>query len=219
MLYYATDKNLIFLAYIKKCYKAPCKAAQQEEAGRPMRKIHANSEMKSIKNMLLHGAYLTMYSIFKYQSFPLSNYFRYGIIKIFARKIHAKYISDGVHLWFPWNIQIGKFSSLNQGVLIDGYGGVVIGENVRIAAYVTINTADHGFSSKSGLIRQQGYVVAPIYIGDDVWIGTQACINKGVTIGRGSVIGAGSVVTKDIPPYSVAVGNPCHVIRKRDNLD
>lgn len=53
----------------------------------------------------------------------------------------------------------------------------------------------------------------PVNIGDNVWISTGAIVLPGVTIGANSVIGAGSVVTKDIPPNSLAVGNPCKVIR------
>ena len=52
----------------------------------------------------------------------------------------------------------------------------------------------------------------PITIGDYVWIGGGTIINPGVTIGEGTTIGSGSVITKDIPPYVVAVGNPCRVI-------
>jgi serine acetyltransferase len=54
-----------------------------------------------------------------------------------------------------------------------------------------------------------------ISIEDDVWIGSGAIVLSGVTIGRGSVVGAGSVVTKSIPPYSVAVGNPARVVKRR----
>jgi acetyltransferase-like isoleucine patch superfamily enzyme len=54
----------------------------------------------------------------------------------------------------------------------------------------------------------------PISIGRDVWIGFDSCILPGVTIGDGSVIGARSVVTTDVPPFSVAVGNPARVIRQ-----
>lgn len=55
----------------------------------------------------------------------------------------------------------------------------------------------------------------PIVIEDDVWIAARVNVMAGVTIGKGSVIGAGSVVTKDIPPYSIAVGTPAKVIKKR----
>ena len=54
---------------------------------------------------------------------------------------------------------------------------------------------------------------APVVIGDKAWVGFNVSILKGVTIGEGAVIGACSVVTRDIPPYSVAVGNPAKVVR------
>ncbi len=53
------------------------------------------------------------------------------------------------------------------------------------------------------------------FIGNDVWIGANVILKEGLTIGDGCIIGAGSVITKDIPPYSIAVGNPCRVIRPR----
>lgn len=55
---------------------------------------------------------------------------------------------------------------------------------------------------------------APIKIEDNVWIGEKSTILKGVTIGKGAVIGCNSVVTKDVPPYSVACGNPAVVVKK-----
>lgn len=177
--------------------------------------IRSNSDMKSFKNCVLHGFYLSLYAPFKNISFPFFNYIRYGVIRLFTRNIRTTYISDGVFIWFPWRVKVGKDSSLNQGVLIDGYGGVDIGDGVRIAPYSVINTADHNFSDASKRIMDQGYICGRVVIEDDVWIGTHVCINKGVKIGKGSVIGSGSVVTKDIPPYSIAVGVPCHVIKKR----
>ena len=53
-------------------------------------------------------------------------------------------------------------------------------------------------------------------MGDDVWIGTNSVVLPGVTIGKGAVIGAGTVVTKDIPEYAIAVGNPARVIKYRE---
>ena len=59
----------------------------------------------------------------------------------------------------------------------------------------------------------------PITIKDNCWLASNVVVCGGVTIGEGCVIGAGSVVTKDIPPYSLAVGNPCRVIRKITEKD
>ena len=175
----------------------------------------SKEEMNSIKNMLLHGVYLGLYGFVKYLPFPFFHYFRYFVIKLFAPSIKTKSIADGVTIYFPWKVQIDKNSTLNQGVIIDGFGGVEIGEGVRIASNVAINTADHNFENPNIFIYKQGYLCAPVVIEDDVWIGANCCINKGVTIGKGSVIGGGSVVTKNIPPYSVAVGVPAKVIKKR----
>jgi acetyltransferase-like isoleucine patch superfamily enzyme len=172
-------------------------------------------EIYTIKNYLNQGVFLLFYSFVKYLSFPLSNYLRYFLLKMFSKKIESTYISDGVTFWFPDRISVGKNSSLNQGDILDGTGRISIGNNVRIAAYVTINTADHEFRIKDTPISKQGYIVGEVIIEDDVWIGASVVINKGVKIGRGSIIGSGSVVVKDIPEYSIAVGNPCKMIKKR----
>lgn len=173
------------------------------------------SEMRGFENLFLHGVYFSLYSLVKYLSFPFSNFLRYIVIRIFTSSIHTTYISEGVTIFFPWKVHIGKKSSLNAGVIIDGYGQVNIGEGVRIAAYTCINTADHAFDSLDTRIMEQGYITGEVIIEDDVWIGAGTKINKAVSIGQGSVIGSGSVVTKSIPPYSVAAGVPCKIIKSR----
>jgi acetyltransferase-like isoleucine patch superfamily enzyme len=176
----------------------------------------STKEMKSPKNKILHGVYLSFYGFFKYWSFPFSNYLRFIILKVFMKKLNSNYISDGTSFWFPWEISIGYNSSINQGCNLHGLGGIEIGNNVRIACYTTIFAADHEFSNPDTPVRHQGYRAAKVTIEDDVWIGAGVNINKGVTIGKGAVIGGGSVVTKDIPPYAVAVGNPARVIKYRN---
>ena len=96
------------------------------------------------------------------------------------------------------------------GKLMDS-GKITIGNNVFIAPNVSIITEEHAMDAVQ---RAQGLEYThPVTIGDNVWICTGAIVLPGVTIGDSSVIGAGSVVTKDIPPNSLAVGNPCRVIR------
>ena len=118
---------------------------------------------------------------------------------------------------YGFNISIGDnfFSNFNT-VFID-CSRIVIGNNVMFGPNCCIDGAGHPTDS---VRRNEGYEYAyPITIEDDVWLGSGVHIMPGVTIGRGCVIGAGSIVTKDIPPYSLAVGNPCHVIREITDED
>ena len=89
---------------------------------------------------------------------------------------------------------------------------MTIGNHVLIGPNVSLFTACH---PTDPVERRVGTEWAkPITIGDDVWIGGNVTILPGVTIGHRCTIGAGSVVTKDIPDDSIAVGNPCRVIKK-----
>lgn len=113
---------------------------------------------------------------------------------------------------YGYNIEIGEnfYANVNC-VILDG-GKVKFGDNVFIAPNCGFYTAGHPFDVEQ---RNSGLEYArPITIGNNVWIGAQVCVLPGVTIGNNCVIGAGSVVTKDIPSNVLAVGNPCHVIRK-----
>lgn len=112
------------------------------------------------------------------------------------------------------NVYIGENFFANFNLTILDEGEVHIGDNVFIGPNVSIYTACHPLDPEE---RNTGVEWAePITIGDNVWIGGSVTILPGVTIGNNAVIGAGSVVSKDIPAGSLAVGNPCRVIRKID---
>ncbi len=120
------------------------------------------------------------------------------------------------------NVRMGHHSSVQAYSSLVGYGDVddtrgriTIGNHVRIAPYVAMIATNHRFDRLDVPIHAQGHDFGPIVIEDDVWIGAHVVVTAGVTIGHGSVIGAGSVVTRDIPPYSVAVGAPAKVIKDR----
>jgi maltose O-acetyltransferase len=95
-------------------------------------------------------------------------------------------------------------------------GPIKIGNDVMMGQDVLIYTTRHNDYRIDIPMNRQGMAkVEPVEIGNDVWIGSRVIILPGVHISDGCIIGAGSVVTKDIPPYSVAVGAPAKVVRKR----
>ena len=108
-------------------------------------------------------------------------------------------------------IEIGNNVFINYNCVILDVCRVQIGDNTLLGPNVCLAAAGHPVHPLS---RRSGYEYgAPITIGKDVWVGAGVIVNPGVSIGDGSVIGAGSVVTKDIPPWVVAAGNPCRVLR------
>ena len=113
---------------------------------------------------------------------------------------------------YGYNIHIGDNFYANHNLVILDEAPVIFGDHVVYAPNCGFYTAGHPIDAAE---RNRGLEYArPITVGNDVWIGADVCVLPGVTIGDDCVIGAGSVVVKDIPPHSVAVGNPCKVIRK-----
>lgn len=117
------------------------------------------------------------------------------------------------------HIQIHEQAYVGSYVCIAGPGNITIGKNCMIASHTGIYANNHNFADTSLKIAYQGVSKKGIVIEDDCWLGHGVTVLDGVTIGEGSVIGAGSVVTKDIPPFSVAVGVPAKVIKNRKGYD
>jgi acetyltransferase-like isoleucine patch superfamily enzyme len=125
----------------------------------------------------------------------------------------------GTEVWLvganECELRVGENSILSSYSIFNGGHGITIGPNCIFAAFVYINTSDHNFKREK-LIQEQEFFGGPVEIGGDVWLGGHVFINKGVRIGNGAVIGAGAIVTKDVPDYKVAVGNPAHVLKDRE---
>jgi len=149
---------------------------------------------------------------------------------------------EGVLVFHPENIEIGNNVYVGHNTILKGYyksemiidnhtwigqscflhsaGGIRIGKAVGIGPMVKILTSVHkddGELSKPILFNDLEFGEVIIEDGCDIGIGS--IILPGIKIGVGSIVGAGSVVTKDVPAYSVAVGNPARVIRKRHDGD
>lgn len=104
---------------------------------------------------------------------------------------------------------------IGTGTTLFGHMGLEIGDNVLLAQNITLTPYSHIFNDPDSNIITQGGNSGKVTIGRDAYIGMGVDIMYSGSIGEGSVVGAGSVVVKSIPPYSVAVGNPAKVIKKR----
>lgn len=119
-------------------------------------------------------------------------------------------IYRNVDIRSPYRIIVGHHTNINKKCVIDGRGGVIIGNNVDIAQETNIWTEQHDYNSP---IYEA--VSKPVIIEDYVWIASRATILPGVTIGRGAVVASGAVVTKNVPPFAIVGGVPAKIIGKR----
>src|SRR5580704_8606776 len=115
---------------------------------------------------------------------------------------------------YGYNIRLGNRCFINYDCVFLDCAPIEIGDDLQMAPSVQLYTAAHPLDRAQ---RVAGLEFAkPIHIGSGVWIGGGAIVLPGVTIGDGCVIGAGSVVNHDLPPMSLAVGNPARIVRSLD---
>lgn len=139
------------------------------------------------------------------------------IVKELLGKSEGAFINPPFYCDYGTHIEVGKNFFANYNCTILDVAKVIIGDNCQMAPNVAIYTAGHPVHPD---IRNTAYEYGiEVTIGDNVWIGGNTIICPGVHIGSNTVIGAGSVVTKDIPDWVIAAGNPCRVIRKITDED
>lgn len=128
-------------------------------------------------------------------------------------------VTIGTEVWLVTandaEIVIGDNTILGHYSIFNGGHGIIIGRYCIFGAFVYINSSEHGFR-KEKYIQNQEFYGKTVKLGDDVWLGGHVIITQGITIGNGAVIGGGAIVTKDIPEYKIAVGNPARVIKDRE---
>jgi len=139
----------------------------------------------------------TRMDVFPFNDFQLGDY---SLIEDFST------INNGVG-----DVIIGIKSIIGLGCTI--IGPVHIGDHVMLAQNIVVSGLNHGYELIDIPPSEQKTNTKNIIISDNVWIGANCVVTAGVTIGKHAIIGAGSIITKDVPPYSVSVGNPAKVIK------
>lgn len=119
--------------------------------------------------------------------------------------------------WGGHHLHLGSNVYINFNLTLVDDGHIFLSDNVMLGPNVTIATANHPIDPE---LRSMGLQYnKDVYIGENAWIGANVVIVPGIRIGKNAVIGAGSVVTKDIPDNTLAVGNPCRVLREVSQRD
>lgn len=189
-------------------------SADRETASAPPARAGSRARLFAIRVL----NYLTNHVVNRVPSFALRRVWYGRVLGI------ALGAGSGVHLgcyvWFYGpnqirraGVRIGARSRVNRDCTLDLRGGLVIGDDVSIAAEAAILTSAGMANSRSaGEAR-------PVVIEDNVWVGMRALIMPGVTLGRGSVVSAGAVVVRDVPPLSVVFGSPARTVGARTEDD
>ncbi|ADB34907.1 putative acetyltransferase protein [Kribbella flavida DSM 17836] len=116
------------------------------------------------------------------------------------------------HAYVTGEIELGDDTTVNPYAVVRGR--ITLGDGVRIGAHSSLLAFNHGTEPDRPIFTQP-HTARGITVGDDVWIGSNAIVLDGVTIGAHSIIGAGAVVTRDVPEWTVAAGNPAKPLRSR----
>lgn len=119
-------------------------------------------------------------------------------------------IAPSCRVWAPWNLVMGEFSALGDGVDCYSMGPITLGSKVAVSQRSFLCAGSHDVRSLS-----RPLVTGPIVIEDHVWIAAECFVHPDVVIREGAVIGARSVVLKEMPAWSICAGHPCRKIKDR----
>lgn len=164
----------------------------------------------SKKEYFLRVLWSFMKPIFKYSPRTFFS-FRSNILKLFGAKIgKSVHIYPSAIIYFPWNLEIGDYSSIGEWALIYNLGPVKIGAKVTISHRAHLCAGTHDYNIVNLPLMKKG-----IYIGSQAWICADAFIGPGVKVAEGAIVGAGSICNRHVEEWNIVAGNPCKFIKKR----
>jgi putative colanic acid biosynthesis acetyltransferase WcaF len=164
------------------------------------------------KEVREHRLLRICWAVFNKFAFPLlHNKLRILVLRLFGAKIaESCHVYGSVKVYAPWRLTLGSWVCIGPRVEIYNKADVRIGSHVVVSQDAYLCTASHDVNS-----LRMDLVIASVTIGSNAWLAAKSAVLPGVTVGEGAVVGACAVVAKDVPPWSVAVGNPAAVVRCR----
>jgi maltose O-acetyltransferase len=139
---------------------------------------------------------------------------RLVLLKLLGAKIGKASMFAGFEIRNPKGLTIENGCSIGPRVRLDAREGLILKENVTIAAEVMIWTLHHDYNDDN--FKTIG---GPVFIEEHAWICSRAIILPNVKIGKCAVVASGAVVTKDVPPYAIVGGVPARIIGQREEKD
>ncbi|MBU3714503.1 MAG: colanic acid biosynthesis acetyltransferase WcaF [Ferruginibacter sp.] len=148
--------------------------------------------------------------LFRFSPKPLHPW-RSFLLRVFGAKIgRGVHVYPKVKIWAPWNLSVGDYSGIANGVILYSQGRIDIGRYVVVSQGSHLCTGTHDYQLKGFSLYTR-----PIIIKDNVWVAAEVFIHPGVTIGEGCVIGARSLVASSMPAWKVCSGHPCKPLKER----
>ena len=143
------------------------------------------------------------------------NSWRIFLLKLFGAEIgKGCRIFPDCYIWAPWNLKMGQYSVLAQGVDCYSMATISIGDRVTVSQRSFLCAGTHDISRLTLPLD-----VKPIFIHDFSWVCAESFIGPGVSLGRGCVVGARAVVMRNVSDWDVVAGNPAKIVKVREVID
>lgn len=134
-------------------------------------------------------------------------------LKYLGKRVRFK---QDLKIEHPENVSLGNNVYIGPNTLLDGRGGITIGDNTTLGFNVVILSANHDYQSNALPYEHNVYIHKPVTIGCNVWIGGNVLIVPGISIGDGAIVAAGTVVTANVQPLAIVGNQPMRIIKYRD---
>jgi len=136
---------------------------------------------------------------------------RRAVLRCFGASV-GKHVNTyaPTRICFPWNLTVGDWSAIGEDVFIYNLGAVTIGSKATISHRTHLCAGTHDYRNPNLPLLKP-----PITIGDQAWICADAFVGPGVTVGKGAIVGARAVAMRDVPAWTVVVGNPARHVKAR----